>query len=866
MTIINLKTDYRKKPLGIDNMQPMFGWNVDTKKKNWFQKQYRILVSTKRRELGDNRASSWDSGWVVSGSMRNITYQGANLGSNTRYYWKVIIESREGEIAESPVVFFETGLLNVEDWHGKWIGETEDHVYHIFRRTFSVEGKTVKRARLFVCGLGHYEFYINGNRVGDAVLEPGWVQYDKTCFYSSYDVTGLLLPEENAVGIVLGDGMFNVPGGRYVYYKRSYGKAKFLVQLNIELTDGTHLELVSDEMWKMAPSPIRFCCIYGGEDYDGRLEQQSFSKPDFLEEGIWDEVILVEPPQGKLRGQSIEPVRVMERLVPVSVVEKQPGMYLYDFGTNFSGWAKISLKSEGSHEGHVLAMVPGEILTADGLPDQRVTGNGYHWQYTMNEKKIQTYAPRFTYTGFRYLLVTGAVPADLAQDGVDLPIVEELVGEFIYLDVEQNGDFFCSNDLFNQIHTIIVQAMKSNIKSILTDCPHREKLGWLEQTHLIGPGLLYNFDLAALYRKIQQDMADAQHESGLIPDICPEYVVFGYHEGFVDSPEWGSAFIINGWYLYKRTGDMTFFEKYYDRMKCYLDYLTSRAHHHVLHHGLGDWLDIGPMTPYSQNTPVPIIATAIYYYDLQIMAEVAGRLGNREDEAAFRKLMSKVYDEYNKQYFDNQTFRYGTGSQAAQAMSLVVGLTQKENRQKVLDYLVKDITARGYSTTAGDVGHPFVTAALMMHNRSDIVYQMTNITDKPGYGYQIKCGATSLAEEWDGPNPKNPHGSQNHFMLGSIEEWFYAGLAGLFSLRTQNSFDHIQIRPHFAKGITEVKAWTRHPYGLVQIHWECKDGDICIELDIPPNTTATFISELDDSVRHFGSGGYCFTLKNNKVK
>lgn len=864
MKINNLKLDNRERPSGVDGQFPSFSWNVVTDEKNWYQKAYRILLSDSEEKLRKEEGLLWDSGKTDSKNMTGIPYSGEAFHSCTVYYWKVLVwqEGKSGAVS-SEITCFETGLLKETDWHGMWIGETEDHIYHIFRNPFYLD-KEIQKADLFVCGLGHYEFYINGKRTGDYVLEPGWTNYNKSCFYSSYDVTKQLKKGRNAAGVILGDGMFNVPGGRYVYYERTFGKCKFLVQLNVTYQDGTREEIVTDETWRMAPSPVRFSCIYGGEDYDGRLMQEGFSRADFTEDGSWEKVKTVQSPKGKLVSQKNDPQKVMETYRPVKVEETKPGVYLYDFGKNFSGWVKIVLKVEDGQDGRTVTMTPGEILTLEKEPDQRVTGRGYHWQYITNEQGTQCYAPKFTYTGFRYVQIEGAVPKESAGGKTEVPVIESLTGEFIYPDMAVNGEFSCSNPLFNRIHCIITQSMLSNMKSIFTDCPHREKLGWLEQTYLMGPGLMYNFDVHNLYRKIEQDMKEAQYETGLVPNICPEYVIFGYHEGFVDSPEWGSACIINPWYLYKRFGDANLLRQYYDVMKKYADYLTGRTHHRVLHHGLGDWLDMGPCTPWSQNTPVPVTATSIYYYDLTIMHQTAKLLGRKEDEEYFAELMKSVKKEYNLQFYDSQTFRYATGSQTAQAMSLVTALVEEENEQKVLNYLIEDIKARGFALTAGDIGHPFLTAALMMFGRSDVMNEMTGITDKPGYGYQVKYGATTLAEEWDGPDPDRPHGSQNHFMLGSVEEWFYGGLAGLLNIRGNDPFDRISIKPHFAEGCEEVNAWTAHPYGKLSIHWVKKNSVIEVALEIPANTTAVFIDEADGSTRKFGSGSYTFWLKREE--
>jgi len=862
MKISNMKTQNRQDPLGIDIKNPSFSWNIETKQQDWIQEAYRILVSDNKEELKNDIGKMWDSKRVNLKNMNHILYEGSPLVSNSQYFWKVFVWKKgKNEPTVSNISCFTTGLFDQSDWQGKWIGEKEDRVNHIYRKQFEIE-KEVEQASLFVCGLGHYELHMNNEKVSDHVLEPGWTNYDKSCLYSSYDVTDFLNKGNNAIGVYLGDGMYNVPGGRYVYFERSYGKMKLLLQLNIKYVDGTRDEIVTDESWNHAPSPLTFSCIYGGEDYDARLEQRDFSDPDFPENSTWKAVSLVEAPKGKLVSQSIEPLKVMQTYKPVKVEEIKPGLYLYDLGRNFSGWINMKLRNQLNNEGKVVALTPGEILKKDKTPNQKVTGEGYQWKYILNNKEIQSYSPKFTYTGFRYVLVEGAIPKEFARETTKLPIIESLMGEFIYPDIEVAGEFNCSNQLFNQIHKIVTQAMLSNIKSVFTDCPHREKLGWLEETHLIGPSIMYNFDVQTLYEKIEDDMAQSQHESGLVPDISPEYVTGfdRWHEGFLDSPEWGSACIINPWHLYKKYGNTKVFTKHYSTMKKYMDYLTSKTHHHMLHHGLGDWLDIGPNTPHSQNTPVPVIATAIYYYDLSIMSKVAKILGYDKDSKYYSDLMVEVKKEYNLQYYDDQTYRYATGSQAAQAMSLVVGLVEEDQKEKVLGYLVTDIEKRNYATTAGDVGHPFVLAALTIYNRSDVINKMTNVTDAPGYGYQVKCGATTLAEEWDGPDPENPHGSQNHFMLGSIGEWFYSGLAGIKSVRTDKNFDDIIIQPHFAEGCDKVEAWTMHPYGKIDITWVRTGQEIQVDLQIPANVTAIFISELDFSERKFGSGKYSFSL------
>ncbi|MDO5422923.1 MAG: family 78 glycoside hydrolase catalytic domain [Eubacteriales bacterium] len=856
MKVCGLRVENRISPIDLSAPKPVFGWRVTAAEENWRQKEYRIRMTKEGRE------TVWDTGFVEGNRMTEIPYEGLLLEPDTRYFWKVDCVSKEGEIASSEETWFETGLFGPKDWKGIYIGETKDHEYHLYRKTFEVEQK-VRKAKLYVCGLGHHEFYINGKRVSDRVLEPGWSDYRKTCFYSAYDVTDLLVPGKNAAGVKLGDGMFNVPGaaseGRYVYYERSYGKCKLNVQLHITYEDGTSAFVVTDESWKQTKSPILYCCIYGGELYDGRLWPEGFSTAEY-DDKDWEPVTQVEPPMGRVTASPAEPVKVMQTFEPVSVTETAPGVYLYDLGTNFSGWARIRIQTDGNSAGKKIVMTPGELLDESMRPNQKATGHDYRWEYILNEKEAQEFAPDFTYTGFRYVQVEGAVPETEAEKGAGIPVLQSLTGEFLYTAVETTGSFTCSNQLFNDIHRIVTQAILSNMKSYFTDCPHREKLPWLEQSHLIGPSIFYNYGVQNIYAKMEQDMADSQRENGLVPDICPEYVVFGYHEGFVDSPEWGSACILNPWYLYKRYGTTSLLERYYDKMERYIRYLESRTHHHILHHGLGDWLDIGPCTPYSQNTAVPIVATSIYYYDLGVMEEISRLLGKEEEAAHYQEVRKEVFREYNLQFLDNQTGRYGTGSQASQALSLMAGLVPKEYEEKAVKQLRDEVVKRNYAITAGDIGHPFLIAAMMKYGMSDLLNEMTNITETPGYGYQVVNGATTLTEEWDGPNPERPHGSQNHLMLGSIEEWFYGGLAGLASIRSGLPFDEVLIKPHIAKGVNFCQASMTHPYGKVEVSWKRRGTQAEVTVTVPPNLTAHLESEDGSVKRKVGSGVHTYLV------
>lgn len=869
MGITALKTNNRVNPVVLNQGDVYFGWNIDSENQNIYQNYYRIEV------WEEDGAIVWDSGQIFENKMQYIRYQGNLLEGEKKYCWKVTAEcefEKQKSIYISEIGYFGTGIFRKEDWAGSFIGEVRDGEYHIYRKKFTCKSK-IKKAKIYICGLGHFELYINGSKISDYVLETAWSDYNKSCYYTGYDVTKNLKDEDNAAVIKLGDGMFHVPGGRYVYYERSYGYSKVLAKLVIDYENGKRDVVVTDSSWRKKKSPIKFCCIYGGEEFDGRLWNNEMLLPEYEETIEWSYAECVSPPNGELKAQIAESLKVMEVLKPISIQKLESGEILYDFGKNFSGWVRIQIKTNGKQSGKKIVMTPGEILGAEHLPDQRVTGKGYSWDYILNEKEVQEFTPDFTYTGFRYLAVEGAknlVKSEKLDENIgigegeysDIPEITSIVGEFIYPEVCSGGEFSCSNELYNQIHSIIKQAILSNTKSYFTDCPHREKLGWLEETHLIGPSVMYNLEVQALYEKIEGDICDAQRESGLVSDICPEYVTGfdKYHKGFVDSPEWGSAIIINAWYVYKRYGDSRLLYRYYENMKKYLNYLTGKTHHHVLHHGLGDWLDIGPMTPHSQNTPVPVVATCIYYYDLTIMKKIAEIVGKMEDTKEYGILLEKVKEEFNLQFLDDQTGRYATGSQTAQAMSLVVGLVPREIESKVINQLKNDIVKRGYVVTAGDVGHPFVVRALIQYGMDDILNKMLMITDKPGYGYQVVNGATTLTEEWDGPDPNRPHGSQNHFMLGSIEEWFFGSLGGVEQVHCERMIDEIVISPYFPEGMEWVKTWVMHPYGKVECNWKRNASGVEVQVTIPPCTTAYLKDQYGKIIKKVGSGRYHYQV------
>ncbi|HWL17547.1 MAG TPA: family 78 glycoside hydrolase catalytic domain [Opitutus sp.] len=565
----------------------------------------------------------------------------------------------------------------------------------------------LRRALLHVSGLGHYELAINGHRVGDGLLSPGWTTYEKTALYDTYEVTDLARAGRNAVGVVLAGGMYNVRAERYGKFESLFRPLTVIAQLRLEYADGTVELIGTDERWTLSDDgPITFANVYGGEDYDARRALAGWTEPGF-DDSAWTSATVFEGPGGALRGIShaAPPLRTHDVFQPVAVNELRPGVRVYDFGQNTSMMPRLRVRGPA---GAIVKMTPSELLQPDGSIDTSsfMRGpNGSWWSYTLRGgDAAEAWYPKFFYTGARYLQVELSAP-----DGRNLPTIESLESVVVHTASAPAGEFACSNELFNRIRTLIRWAQRSNLVSVITDCPHREKFGWLEQYYLNGPSLRYEFDLAQLYTKTFGDMADAQLPNGLVPDIAPEFVIFG--GGFRDSPEWGSAIVLAAWQHFEWTGDDTPLHRYYPAMCRYADYLASRAEGHILSHGLGDWYDIGPKPPgVSQLTPLGLTATATYYEDIKTLAAIATRLGHTADAARFTTRAAEIRTAFNRRFFDAERGVYATGSQCANAMPLVLGLVEPAERPRVLAALVSDVRDRGL--TAGDVGYRYLLRAL----------------------------------------------------------------------------------------------------------------------------------------------------------
>jgi len=832
LTPANLQCDYFENPRGIDSAQPRLDWVLqanDPTARGLAQSAYQILVASSSALLAQDKGDLWDSGKIMSDQMNQIIYAGQSLQSDEAVWWKVRVWDGAGNVSDwSSPAQWTMGVLNQADWGAKWItapaslSGNNDSTF-LLRCEFATK-TGLKRATVNICGLGQYEMHLNGNNVTVDVLTPGWTEYTKTCLYDTYDVTSLVHDGPNAVGILLGNGMYRVAkGGRYAKFEKSFGPLQAIVRIRLEYQDGSVNIIGTDEHWHAGTSPMTFSSVYGGEDWDARMEQKGWDQAGF-DETKWSLAEVSNGPGGELRGisRSAPPIRTFETQAAVSHHEIKPGVTIYDLGQAASHLTQFTVHGPA---GSTVKVTPSELLN----PDDSLFTNNYNgkaWsQYTLAGTGSESYTSRFYYCGDRYLQVE-CIPS---KDGGDAPVVDSIAGLVVHSSVTPVGEFSCSNDLINRIYAMIHWAEVSNMMSIISDCPHRERLGWLEQDHLHGPSFFYNYDMNPLFGKIMGDMADCQLPNGLIPTHVPEYPIMSAK--WRDAIEWGSTGVMLPWQQYERTGDVAVLRRNYAVMKGYVEHITQNAKNGIAAPGLGDWT--GQRA--SPDTALNLVTTAIYYGDVEALAKTAKLLGQFEEATANEQRAEEIRSAFNTTFFHPDTKQYGTGSQCANAMALDLGLVEPANRAAVVANLVSDLEKRKYAMTVGEVGLPYLLRALADAGRSDVVFALNNQTESPGYGYQLKMGATALPETWN----DNRDNSQIQFMLGHVVEWYFHDLAGIQLDPQSPGYKHFFIHPGIVGDLTEAKAAYASPRGKIVSEWKRDGQHLTMHIVIPPNSTAT---------------------------
>ncbi|MCH5312313.1 MAG: family 78 glycoside hydrolase catalytic domain [Prevotella sp.] len=785
----------------------------------------------------DDKVSDWSAG-------QQIRIAPASLDAQ----WVGAITKHDAHLPEGR---FANTQYKKDDFKALWADvDTLSQKSIIVSKEIAPDKKKIADAIVYVSGMGHYELTLNGKKVGDAEFAPLWSEYDKTIYYNVYDVTQRMQElSGTAVQIeaLLGNGFFNVQGReRYTKLQTSFGAPQLLLQLVVTYADGSTRTIKTDKSWQWRLSPVTFNSIYGGESYDARLTQQARH-----------DVVICEGARGKLVPQTAPPVKIMESFPVKSIshihpdsiaaAEKQTkrsiarGAFVCDMGQNLAGFPQITVKGK---KGQKVTLVVAEKLNQQGACNQRESGRQHFYEYTIGQDgRQETWHPRFSYYGYRYIQVEGAVLQGMDNPD-NLPVITDLQSLFVYNSAKEISAFECSNDLFTQTHRLIERAERSNMQSVLTDCPHREKLGWLEQDHLCGPSLLYNYDMTAYVPKVIRDITDTQRNDGMVATIAPQYVSFG--NLFDDSPEWGAALIIMPFQYYEMYGDNSLIKDNYTAMARYADYLTSRSQDGIVSHGLGDWYDFDPEKPsgFSHNTPIPLVATCHYIYCLQLMQRAAQMTGNTTDEKRYADRLQYVVTEFNNRFYRPDSLSYASGSQAANALPLFLGITG-DRHDAVLQSLLNDIAAHGNRLTTGDVGNRYLFRTLADTGNNELLYTMLNHDETPGYGFQLKYGATTLTEQWD---PRNGT-SWNHFMMGQIDEWLFRTLAGIRQQDGSVGMRHLLISPTLVGDLQYVRAKTQSLYGEISV--DCSRTEITVSIPVGCDATIQLPNGKTKSV---GSG------------
>lgn len=821
--VYNLTCDMERNPLGIDAVKPMLGWKLSGSFRGIRQQSYRIIVSRQKDALDTSNCDLWDSGLIHSDESIQIEYRGTELSSGERAYWKVEVWDQEGNYAVSEEqAYWETGLMKLSDWGGEWIGLANRHIpgwSPLFRKKFRLISD-VKKARIYVCGLGYYELSINGKKVGNRVLDPAQTDYQERVMYAAYDITAELCQGDHVLGIMLGDGFYSqnrVWGGTM-----AYGPPCLLVQMNVMLQDGSQIRLFTNGTWKAANGPITLNNVYAGETYDARLEQEGWDRPEF-DDADWFYAMPVIGPSGVLSAQTIPPIRVKEQIRPTAIHQPRGGTYVYDLGRNIAGWVRLQVQGPAGSE---VSLRFAEDIDEFGMIDTN-SGGSQHTnvlqcdRYILEGTNTEVWEPRFTYHGFRYVEVTG-------YPGV--PDEYSITGVVIYTDMEEAGGFKCSNTQINRIHTMIRNTFVANLHGIPTDCPVREKCGWLGDAMIICDSVMYNWDSALFWRKYIEDIGTSRVVNGRWTNVSPGKRTCGEA-----APAWGTAQIEIPWRYYLFYDDRQLLERVYPEMSAWVDHLHSRSNQFIVTYGIDDWWP--PGSRQNPELPVGFISTAYFYQSVKRMESIARILERKKDADAYGNLMKQVKRAFNNAYFQDALSGYGT--QTGNAFALFLGLVPEGREQQTADRLAEDIRSRGNHLTTGHIGVKYVFEALTNYGHGSVAQAVLDQTDYPSFGHQLSMGATTLWESWEGYKILDgikKGGSLSHPFKGGFDAWFYSHLAGIDPI--EPGFKKISIFPHVISNLTYVHGSYESPYGVIENAWSRAGSEFEMRLTIPSNTTA----------------------------
>lgn len=864
--VSQLKCEYKTNPIGIDAASPRLSWVIESKAEGVVQIAYEIRAAATLKECKSGKKLLWRTDRVASDQSIQVVYAGPTLTSGQRLYWQVRVwDNNDKRSSWSEPAFWEMGLLDESDWQAQWITAdaeedvTKSNPAKMLRKEFSLKGK-IASARAYVTSLGLYEMELNGARVGEQVLTPGWTAYHARVQYQTYDVTSLLQKDANAVGVTLGDGWYR---GRIGFkgQRNAYGdKTALLLQINVVYKDGSTETIISDDAWKSTTGPILMSDIYNGETYDARLEMPGWSRSGF-DDAKWAGVKILQKPEAAVIAPAGPPVVKVEEIKPIKIVQTPAGDTVVDMGQNMVGHVRIKVQGPA---GTTVTLRHAEVLDKEGnFYTKNLRAAKQTVTYTLKGGGVEIYEPHFTFQGFRYVAVDGW-PEKLSLD--------DLTGVVVHSAIAKTGSFECSDPMLNQLQHNIQWGQKGNFVDVPTDCPQRdERLGWTGDAQAFAPTACFNHDVAAFYTKWMKDFIYDQQSEGQIPHVIPDVLSLNNnHQGNSASAGWADAAVIVPWTVYQAYGDTRILAQQYDCMKGWVDYMAKRAGDTCFWNTdftFGDWLAFNTTSSDypGATTDKDFITQAYFIHSTDILYRTAQLLGKSADAAHYAEILEKAKKVFLNE-FVTPNGRLSPNTQTAYSLALAFGLLPNDVAEKAAQRLADDVNKFKHLTT-GFLGAPWICPVLGDYGYWDEAFMLLNRKQYPSWLYPITKGATTIWERWDGIKPdgsfQNPGmNSFNHYAYGAIGDWLYSRVAGLSLDENQPGYKHSIIQPHPGGGLTWARAELHTMYGLLSSEWRLDGERLKLTTVVPANTTATVILPNADEKQVELDGKPLFKAKN----
>lgn len=886
LKVSRLLTENLSNPIGLDISRPRFSWQLESDGRNVRQTAYQVRVMINSLNRADNKEAVWNSDKVSSDSSVHVSYKGNALQPGKRYLWQVRVWDNAGKASEwSTAAFFQTALFNPADFKAEWItaGFPEDSIQRpspVFRKQFNTS-KKIESAVAYITAHGMYEAQINGKRVGDAYLTPGWTSYNKRLQYQTYDVTALLKEGANSIGVTLGNGWYRgylAWGGN----KDSYGKdAALLLQLDLTYTDGTSESVITDGSWKSSTGAIKNAEIYNGEIFDARAEKTGWTLAGFNDNG-WKGVAVKDYSKDVLLAEYNEPVKKHETFKPVKIFTTPAGEKVIDFGQNLVGW--VMVKATGK-SGDKIKISHAEVLDKKGnFYTENLRAAKAEATYFLKGGAPETFEPHFTFFGFRYIRLDN-YPGTLKP--------ENFTAVALYSDMRPTGTFTCSNPMINQLQHNIQWGQKGNFLDVPTDCPQRdERLGWTGDAQVFSRTASFNMNVNNFFAKWLKDVAADQLENGSVPFVVPN--VLG--PGATGSAGWADVATIAPWNMYLAYGDKKILEDQYASMKSWVEFMRAKSKNDLWNTGFhfGDWLFYRPDDDNDGRSAITdkyLIAQCFFAHSTQLVIDAANVLGKEDDASSYTSLLKKIKDAFVEEYV-TKSGRLVSSSQTAYVLALHFDMLPENLRKQAAERLAQNVADYDNHLTTGFLGTPYLCHVLSRFGYTDVAYKLLLQQTYPSWLYPVKMGATTIWERWDGQKPDSTFqtpgmNSFNHYSYGAIGDWMYRVIAGIDTDESGPGYKHITIKPHPGTGLTQAAASLDTYYGLVGSAWKSDNGQLSFDVQIPANTTADIylpaasadavmeggkaltsgegikVSGVKDGnvVIKVGSGKYAFTVK-----